>query len=61
MNPVDRMIEFIIGMTFALTGGVFIIYAMPDYGTGVLLMFGVWLIVVGHKLLVGKEEKGNGK
>ncbi len=56
VDPYDRAIEYLIGFALALTGGVFIIQAMPDYGTGVLLMFGVWFIVVGHKLLVGKEE-----
>ena len=51
-----RIEELIVGYIFAVIGGVFIILAMPDYGTGILLMFGVWFAITGHKILAGKND-----
>lgn len=59
MNPYDRLIELLVGYAFAITGGVFIIQAMPDYGTGVLLMFGVLFLIVGIKVFDRKKEEPN--
>jgi hypothetical protein len=64
MDPIDRAaaiaymlfdVDFIVGMVFAVTGGVLIIMAMPDYGTGLLLMFGVWFAIIGHRILARKK------
>ena len=51
-----RVEELIVGYIFAVIGGIFIIAAMPDYWTGILLMFGVWFVITGHKILAGKKD-----
>ena len=61
MNPIDRIVELIVGYVFAVTGGVMIVVAFPDYGTGLLVMVGVWFAIVGNKLLVGKKEEEDSK
>ncbi len=59
MNPYDRIVELIIGFAFAITGGAMIIVAFPDYGTGLLVMFGVWFVIIGNRLFDKKKEETN--
>ena len=55
-SAIDRNLELIVGYIFAVIGGVFIVLAMPDYGTGILMLVGIWFAIIGSKHLSRKEN-----